>query len=491
MSEFARQVVREEVALTPFVPVVVVQKRREKQLGAILGAQVYCHFERARSGNRLRCAFSNERKYLLGETVRDWLAADLGTGDFLWCEALDDELAYVQVAGGRIVKDVASAQDPRREAAEALARLDPEARLLVHPSVADEQLTTHSRRERIEASVRDRVERQRANGTSVSELGPVGDIPAVRVWNTVWKWTRIVALSAAGITAATFAYLQLRGDDEDGQTVQATQERSLTEYDRLLVAADAGALLTSLQANYRKFLGDPFFGGRWRVATMTWKRPPTGDAAGSLRIDAELPRSPNPSADPNDEPAAAADVLSGVPWEELASLNRELTGYANARGWPAAVNDFHATVRLPVVAAATSAADGEAKRRPVPVDERDRWHFRALRRDLEAFGVLRQVVDQPNRRAASRRGAPVSLSYQAEKYRLDLRGLEWAYADAARWLGDRLSGGPVVLDAVYLERVPMADDGRRGQRGWRGSIEFRTVWCKTGIVNSCEGPAGE
>lgn len=486
MSEFARQVVREEVALAPLVPVVVVQKRREKQLGAILGAQVYCHFERARSGNRLRCAFSNERKYLLGETVRDWLAADLGTEDFLWCEALDDELAYVQVAGGRIVKDVAQAQDPRREVAEALARLDPEARLLVHPSVADEQLTTHSRRERIEASVRDRVSRQRANGAPVSELGPVGDIPAVRVWNTVWKWTRVAVLSAAGIAGMVFAYLSLRGDGEDVQTDQVTRQRSLTEYDRLLVAADAGALLTALQANYRKFLGDPFFGGRWRVATMTWKRPPTGDAAGSLRIDAELPRSPEP--DPNAEPAAVADVLSGVPWEQLASLKRELTGYAKARGWPVVVGDFRVTARLPVAAVATSAAAGEAKRRPAPTSERDRWHFRALRRDLEAFGVLRQVVDQPGRRAASRQSAPAVLSYQAEKYRLVLRGLEWAYADAARWLGDRLSGGPVVLDAVYLERAPMADDGRRG---WRGSIEFRTVWCKADVVNSCEGPAGD
>ena len=482
MSEFARQVVREEVALAPLVPTVVVQKRREKQLGAILGARVYCHFERAFVGNRLQCAFSNERKYLLGETVRDWLAAEFGANDFLWCEALDDDLAYVQVAGGRIVKDVAQAQDPRRELAAALARLSPEARLFAHPSVADEQLTAHSRRERIALSVRDRVARQRANGMPVSELGPVGEIPAVRVWNAVWKWTRVAALSAAAIAAVTFGYFQLR-EGQDAGTDQATRERSLTEYDRLLVAADAGALLAGLHANYRQFVGDPFLGGRWRIATMAWLRPTADGAVGNLQIDAELPRSPDDDADA--EPNPAADVLAGVPWEELASLNGELMDYAAGRGWPVVVNDFRVTVRLPVAARPTSAEAGEAKRRPAPVDERDPWHFRSLRRDLEAFGELRPVADQHIHPTAYRHAE--ALSYQAEKYRLDLRGLEWAYADAARWLGDRLSGGPVVLDAVYLERVPAAAPGDR--RGWRGSIQFRTIWCKADIVNSCEGPA--
>ena len=467
MSEFARQVVREEVALAPLVPIVVYEKRREKQVGAILGSRVFCHFERV-AGGRLRCAFSNERKYLLGETVRDWLGEEKNARDFLWCEALDGDLAYVLVAGGVVVKDVAEAQNPRREIAAALGRLDSQAPVFAHPSVEVEAVTTHPRARRLETSVRDRPARQRARGAAVFELGLVNEIPGVRLWNSCWKWTRAVVLGGLAVAAVGLAYLYLRGDEPAAEEeVREARERILTDYDRLLVVADARAVLGGVHGAYRVFLGDPFFGGRWRVVSMAWRRV----EGNTLKVVAELPHSPPEKGQA--PPSAEDDVQFGVPWEELAALQRSVYTHAQHRGWAVQeVDRLRVVVRLPVVAAARTETAGEANRRRVPPDEGDRWHWRSMRRDLEAFGVLRPVREE-RRTAAPQNNVPDML-YQEDLYSLDLRGLEWAYPDAAKWLGDRLSGGPVVLDEVHLERASAAADGR----SWQGRILFRTVWCK-------------
>ena len=465
MSEFARQVVREEVALPPLVPTVVHKKRRERLVGAILGSRVYCHFEQPGAGNRLRCAFSNERKYLLGETVRDWLGEEENARDFLWCEALDGDLAYVLVAGGAVVKDVPEAKNPRREMAAVLARLDSQAPVFAHPSVEVEAVTTYPRARRLETSVRDRLARQQARGAAVAELGLVNEIPAVRLWNSCWKWMRTVVLGGVAVTAVALAYFYLRGDEPAAaQAVQETRERILTDYDRLLLAADARTVLGGVHRAYRQFLGDPFFGGRWRVSSMAWRR----IEGNTLKVVAELPHSPPEKGQA--PPSAEDDVQFGVPWEELAALQRSVYTYAQRREWTVEeVDRLRVIVRLPVAAAARTRAEG-AKRRQAPQNEGDRWHWRSMRRDLEAFGALRPVPEE-RRTAAPQNNAPPAL-FQADQYRLDLRGLEWAYPDAAHWLGDRLSGGPVVLDEVHLERAS-GDD-----RSWQGRILFRTVWCK-------------
>lgn len=479
MSEFARQVVREEVALTSFTPTVAAQKRRAKSVSAILGAEVYCHFERG--GSRLRCAFSNERKYLLGEVVRDWLGREHGARDFLWCERLDDELALVLVAKGRVVKEVAEAQNTEREVATALGRLPPDVPVFVHPSVVHPSLAGHAAARPQAMSVRDHLARLRAEGTAAAELGLLTDIRAVRLWNACWKWTRLTALAAAAAAVIVAGYVYLRGDDgASAQMAEQTRERSLTEYDRLLVAPDAGAVLAAVHQAYRWFLADPFFGGSWNAQRIAWRRP-AQDEQNEVAITAQLPHAP--PADAKSTPAADDDVQFGVPWEQLAALEQSVLAYARTRAWRVDVNRLQATVHLPIVATPRDAATGERNRLAAPSDERNRWHLRSMRRDLEAFGTLGPFVAPARRRA----GQSAPTSYEAVRFKLELTGLDWAYPDAANWLGKRLSGGPVVLDEVSLERAPVTDAG--GRRGWTGAIVFRTVWCKDdGVVDSCARP---
>lgn len=479
MSEFARQVVREEVDLASFTPTVAVQKRREKSVGTILGAQVYCHFEA--DGRRLRCAFSNERKYLLGETVRDWLGHAHGARDFLWCERLDDELALVVVADGRVVKDVAEVQNTDRDVATALGRLPPNTPVFLHPGVAHELLDKHPGARPLATSVRDHIARRRAQRQAVAELGPVTDIPAVRRWNAFWKWTRVVALTVAAVALVAFAWVYWRG--EDGTSVEAAEEtrvRSLTEYDRLLAAPDVGAVLGQIHEAYRRYLADPFFGGSWNAQRITWRRGTQDQVAITAQLPHKLP------ADAKSAPTPEDDVQYGVPREELAALERAVVAYAERVNWRVDVDRLRATVHLPIVATPRDPAAGERNRLRRPSDERGRtgsWHLRSMRRDLEAFGTL-----GPFAAPARRRGGTAPTSYEADRFKLELKGLEWAYPDAVGWLGKRLSGGPVVLDELALERAPdPAESG--GRRGWTGAIVFRTVWCKNdGVVNSCVRP---
>ena len=483
MSEFARQVVREEAPLALLMPAVAVQKRREKLVGTILGSQVYCHFETV--GRRMRCAFSNERKTLLGETVCDWLAADHGVRDFLWCEVLDDVLALVVVRDGSIVNDVADVQDPTREVATALSRLDDETPVFVHPSVDHEALANHPQARICADSVRDRVAGLRARGDSVAELGPLGELRAVKRWNAWWRGVKITTFSAVAATVLAFAYLYIIADDGSAaQDRAAARARTLTEYDGLLKEPDARALLDAMHRAYRQFLGDAFFGPSWKIREVTWQRSVNGE----LRIVAELPHA---AADDEREVPITDDddVQFGVPREELVALQKSIGDYGRERGWRVAlerVNKLRATVHLPVV---VSPRPQEAERRlRRPAGERGKWHLRTLRRDLEAFGTLRQVSEETRLRTA-RGGAPRAQhrSYSADHFRLDLKGLEWAYPQASHWLGERLSGGPVVLDEVDLERATNSDGNVL--RGWRGRIVFRTIWCRDDAgFNSCEEP---
>ena len=467
MSEFARQVVREEVALTSFTPTVAVQKRREKSVGAILGAEIFCHFEQA--DGRLRCAFSNENKYLLGETVRDWLGREHDARDFLWCERLDDELALALVAGGRVIKDVAEAHNTEREVATTLGRLPAEAPVFVHRSVGDAALAGHPNARPLAMSVRDHIAAVRAEGKAVAALGPVTEIPAVRIWNACWKWAQVatLAIGAAALVAAAYLYWR-DGDGASAQAAAEVRERSLTDYDKLLVSPDAGAVLGAIHGAYRRFLADSFFGRSWNAQRIAWRR----EAANNVAITAQLPH--KLPAEQKTAPSPEDDVQYGVPREELAVLERSVLAYAKQRKWTVNVNRLLATVRLPINVGARDATAGERHRLRRPSDERDRWHLRSMRRDLEAFGVLSRFAPPAPRGAAVVDEA--SASYHADRFKLELKGLEWAYQDAAGWLGERLSGGPVVLDEVSLERVP-ADAG--GRRGWTGALVFRTVWCKT------------
>lgn len=474
MSEFARQVVREEVALTSLVPTFIAQKRREKLVGAILGSDVYCHFRHV--GNRLRCAFSNERKCLLGETVLDWLEAEHGASNFLWCETLDGVSALVLVVDGRVVKEVTEARDWRREKAAALARLGPDATVYQHSSVSDRNLARDPRTRPLDRSVIYRIR----TGDAV-ELGSVGDIPAVRVWNAFWKWTRLVAFAGVAVAAVVFAYDYFRGDEPTPQqAAQQTRQRSLTEYDRLLVVPGARSVLTAMHGAYREFLADPFFDGKWRVVHMTWKR-----AQGEhLEIRAELPHSPNKNADI--EPQHRDDIPFGVPWEQFEDLKQAVKNHARSRRWPfGEVSKLHVTLYLPLAVAPRTRDQGEAYRLPEPADELDRWRFRGMRRHFEPFGRLRLVTGEDASGTKRVRQRPITrASYDQKNYELRFAGLEWAYDDAARWLGESLSGGPVVLDAVELERAATAQAAAAST--WQAELRFRTIWCRKG--HSCERP---
>ena len=434
MSEFARHVVREDVALAWPLPAAVVQRRREKLVRAILGGAVYCHFER--TGRRIACAFSNERKYLLGNIVRDWLREAHGAESFLWCELIDGALALVLVVDGRIHKDAADVANVDREVGMALARLGPEAPVFAHRDVQIGALAAVPHKQTLDASVRDRLRQLRAGNAPVAELALADSLPQVRRLNAALAWTRRVAVvaSLAALATLTIRWWQGRADDAAAVVVEDRPSVSDAEYQALLEAPDPAALLPAIHRAYRQLLADPVLGANWTVENLAWTR-----QQGTLAVDISLPTTPA-SAQPQ---ALGANVQAAI------------EQHAARRGWVLAwreQGDGSATINIPV-------ATGEAAARsrvPEAPSAANPWHPSRLAEDLLPVGQLRTFDAERN---------STFVSYLSA---LAVQNAEWSSAELANWLGARLGGGPLLLESLVLVNSgPWAT----------GELRFRSVYC--------------
>lgn len=448
MSEFARQVVREEVAHTWLLPAAVVQKRREKLVRAILGGDVYCHFERR--GGRLACAFSNEGKVLLAELVRDWLLELHGAKSFLWCEAIDGELALVLVVDGRIVKDVATlaaVASPEQEFGMALEQLPDGAPVFVHQDVPAAELANLPNKEMLATSVRERLRELRSRSRPVAELVLVDRLPGVQHWNTWTRWGRRVVAAgiALGVVVLAVDWWQNRQPGETADEI-AAQGPTVTEaeYQALLEAPDPAQLLPAIHRAYRGLLADPLLGTSWTVDGLRWSR-----QEGALAVDLSLPV----------EESTGASVLSD-------ELRTDVARYADSRGWALAWNadgtaPGRATVTIPVTAPPRQSA-----RVPERPPAENPWHRVRLAKELTTIGSLRTF--DPTRNS----------TFQSYLSALALRNAEWASPQLAEWLGTRLGGGPLVLESLVLVQTgPSAT----------GELRFRSVYCAPNVdATACE-----
>lgn len=446
MSEFARHVVREEVAHASLVPRALVQIRREKLVRAVLGGDVYCHFERR--GPRLACAFSNERKVLLAEVVRDWLAEEHGARSFLWCENLDGALALVLVADGRVVKDDLDVDNTDRDVRTALAQLGPERAVFVHADVAaaGSALEDVADRQVLDASVRDRLRWLRGRGRPIPELALVGSLAAVQRWNATALWARRAAVAAVLIAASALALEWWRNRAEQSTEEVAVQGPTVSEaeYLALLEAPDPAALLPAIHRAYRQLVADPVLGAHWTVTNFAWTR-----QEGVLAVGLALPKTPG----------------SAMPAQLEADLQAEVGAYAATRGWQVTWEEQGATLRLPVAAPAAP----ERRRVPERAPEDNPWHQARLAEDLGPFGELRTFNTERN------------STFHSTLWELVLKSADWSSAELASWLGARLGGGPLLLERLTLV-----------QRGpWvTGDLRFRSVYCATeAAATSCPDAA--
>ena len=444
MSEFARHVVREEVAHASLVPRALVQKRREKLVRAILGGDVYCHFERR--GPHLACAFSNERKVLLAELVRDWLMPAHGARSFLWCEGLDGTLALVLVADGRVVKDDLDVANTDRDVRAALAQLGPERAVFVHADVAaaGTALEEVTERQVLDTSVREHLRELRSRGRPIPELALVDSLAAVQRWNIGALWARRAAVAAVLVVVGAVAldWWRNRGDDAAEQVAVQGPTVSEAEYLTLLGAPDPAVLLPAIHRAYRQLLADPVLGTHWNVTNFAWTR--QGD---HLAVSLVLPNTPGEG-----EPLGA-------------DLQAEVVGYAATRGWDVAWEEQGTTVRVPVAAPETP----ERTRLPERAAPDDPWHLSRLAEDLAPFGALRTFNTERN------------STFHSTLLELVLKSADWSSPQLANWLGRRLGGGPMLLESLVLV-----------QRGpWvTGALRFRSVYCATADPAAASCPDG-
>ena len=446
MSEFARHVVREDVALAWSLPEAVVQRRREKLVRAILGGDVYCHFER--TGRRLACAFSNERKYLLGNIVRDWLRDAHGAERFLWCEMLDGALALVLVVDGRVHKEAADVANVDREVGMALARLGPEALVFSHRNVQLVALEPMPHKQVLDLSVRDRLSDLRRRNAPIPELALANSLTPVRRLNAGLAWGRRLAVVAGLVAVAVLAirWWQARPDEAATVAVDDRPSVSEAEYQALLEAPDPAALLPAIHQAYRELLADPLLGTNWTVESLAWTRQES-----TLAVDISLPTT---GAQPL---VLDADMQAGI------------EQHAENRGWSLAWRERgsggRATVNIPV-----TMGGSPRSRVPETPSALNRWHRLRLAEDLLPVGRLRTFDAERN---------STFVSYLSA---LAVKDAEWSSAELANWLGTRLGGGPLLLESLVLvQSGPWAT----------GELRFRSVYCATAdsTGNACADAA--
>ena len=406
---------------------------------------VYSWFEPGGEGS-LYCAFATEPGYLLGENVRNWLRDTRQARDFVYCERMGNQRAVVLVIGGHVIKDaLVGGYELNVELRHALTRLEKAAPgaydVFLHGvAVQDLQLADRSRIVSLEDSVLDWMED--ASGR-LPELVPanraIGSIDVVARRLRQLRIVRTVGLTVGSVLVAAIGvyWWQNRPPPPLPPVVEApsTIPEQIAEYSQLLRTPDPGELIPAVHRAYRLFLSDPFFGELLDVRKLEWAR--TG--GGRLTIETFVPVE------------ILGDPRSGLP----DALSDQMRRRAAMRGWDIQISGTGVTFSLPVAVANRV----DELRLPQPLAEGNPWHGKRLGADLEALGA---VTVMPG---------PQNAVYRGYSTLLELQGTEWSSGSMATWLGNRLAGGPLVLESVELESGAGATmDGR---------VRFMTLWCTT------------
>ena len=407
---------------------------------------LFAWFEPA-GGGSLYCAFATEPGYLLGENVRNWLREEVHARDFVYCERMGNQRAVVLVIDGSVIKDaLVGGFELSVELRHALTRLDvvspgPYSVFLHGVDVRDLDMADRSRVVTLEDSVLDWMED--ASGT-LPELNTTNRaIGAIDVVAKRLRQLRIVrtiglTLGCLVIAAAGVFWWQNRPPppvDESLPPPPLPIDQLNAEYSELLVTPDPGELIPAMHRAYRLFLSDSVFGELLSVRKLQWTR----TDGGRLTIETSLP----------------PEVLGGPRSGPRDALLDQMRRRAGVQGWRVVFSGLDATFSLPVDASNRV----DELRLPQPLAEGNPWHGKRLGGDLEALGT---VTVSPG---------PLNQVYRGFSTLLELQGVEWSTGGTAAWLGDRLAGGPLVLESVEFE------SGRGAAMD--GRIQFTTVWCVT------------
>ena len=424
--------------------IVATARRRARLMRQVFDdSDIYCWFEPG--DGSLRCAYATEPGYLLGESVRNWLYATMQSRNFVYCERMGDQRAVVLVVDGQVVKDaLLGGYELTVELRHALARLEkvaPDAHDVFLHGIATDDLPPARRSHAIsvEGSVLDWM--KDASGP-LPELKPtnqaIGAIDVVAKRLRQLKIVRTIGFVAGSVAIAVLAVYWWLNRLPPEEMIAAPPPKPpgvlFAEYSALLRTPDPGVLIPAMHRAYRTFLGDPFFGELLNVRKLQWTR-----AGGRLKIETSLPR----------------DVAEGPRLEPPDGLVDQIRSRAAMREWGVEFAGLDVTFSLPV----TAANRVDPLRLPQPLAEGNPWHEKRLGADLEVLGTVTVGPGTRNR------------VYRAYSTLLALHAAEWYTGGTAAWLGNRLAGGPLVLDSVVLESGSGA--------AMNGEVQFTTLWCAT------------
>lgn len=455
MTQVAQTFVRSVVRMPVGIKGSLIRTARQEYRSirkALEERRVFARFERV-GNDTLQCVFSPKAGALLGETVRDRFAStEESPLNFLWCEKLEgeegEELALVCVLDGRVLREVFASPENVQPKAEQLIRRgyahSPDFQVFLY-GLTPEEIGLDPTRQKIsvlEQSILDYIEPIKRR------LPKVGSYrSAISRIATTFRIQQILIVSAAvAVLVLPASYYGLRWHyDLDAfalEPFEVGEWRQLyRQYDDLLTATTPDAVLPALHRAVTQFLTNPVFGAYWQIERLSWTRgTQTLEIHGILRKGASPPEDEGEALSPDRE----ADLLEA----------------AESLGWSLHLDQFNGTFLLPLEWEPRSEDEVLNLRLAPPLFDDDPWDFRQLAEDMAPFGELKPG------------NGPVQNSiYQIQSYTLHLSQEPWLNGQTAKWLGWRLSDGPVSLDSVLLEPSP----GRSGVV-MEGTINFSLVW---------------
>ncbi len=409
--------------------------------------RLYSRFEMTPNGELL-CIFSEQSGILLGETVRDWvLSLDANYTNFLWCEKLDDEFLLVCVLDGQVVKEsyentysiTTQVQQLIRRAKDRGA----EFRVFLYNILqSDLLLNVDLPVTRLDVSIL----------THIKHVG-TRSLPRLHSYSAAiakiaqgWILIRIAMIGlliAALVLPSTYFLAQWwLGGAVDNYTQDYQLVKSSTRnYNALLTQPDSTVLLPAIHKASLDILLDSQLAQTWRINELRWTRD-----LNILKVSLSLPK--------------LTDAL-GEPIALSPELKEKLRADAAERGWSMRLRNNLISLEIPITAEPRAPDGVHDLRRFEPQDPRDRWHFKRLERDLEPVGTLSSKPQEGRR----------TDLYYTQPATFKFTGDPWQTGTTARWLAQRLSNGPLVIDEV---RLITPDSSRGGLMD--GTVKFQMLW---------------
>ena len=446
-DRYVRHVLRLPVSLSGGV--VRTARRQYDVARQAMGAKtLYARFERD-GRTRLNCVFGLKPGPLFAETLRNAMRERKGVEhSYVWCEPFGEEYGLVYVRDGQIMHESFETDESLPAAILPLVRRaqrreSEEVAPLYLNRVSPDELgldpTTQFETPPDSVCAKTRSGKTKGSPSLIRYDRSIRRIASGRLMFRAMLW----GLATIPIIPATWLITQWQYDDPPAEYSAENERMRLDreQYNRLLQHPDTKVLFPALYQISRDMLNVFWKTGPWSISSLVYTRD------GPLQLTLAWPDVPDPLGNP-------AYIPRG--------LEEQLRRSADEHGWTMEVQGL--SIILSASASVPQRSQEEALKLHLHHPEdllNERWGAKRLAQDLMPLGDV-QVNPDP---------VHETELYYTQGATLNLQSIPWHSSSSFLWLGQRLSGGPVVVDELRLRPAEGSMGGTLS-----GTLRFRLVW---------------